>query len=243
MNCPNAIRIDSKKETAMNCFALLVAAMMVQATAAPVFCGESKDALAQEFLETKSKAEAGDVDAQYKLAALHKAGKGTAKNAVEAVKWYRRVAAQNDARGQSMLGVMYTNASGVKRDYDQAIIWFRKAAAQNSAHAKYNLGYMYAVGKGVTQNQVQATAWYRQAAEQNDAGSQRILGSRYASGRGVDKDLVQAHAWTQVVLQRGGAAAKKQLLAIESKMTPAQIAAANKVAKAISAKLAKLEKK
>lgn len=203
--------------------------------------GEPKDNLVKVFTETKVKAEAADVDAQYKLAGLYNYGKGTAKNEVEAVKWYRRVAAQNDARGQSMLGVMYTNARGVERDYDQAIVWFRKAAAQNSAHAKYNLGYMYAVGKGVDRDQVQATAWYRQAAEQNDAGSQRILGGRYAAGRGVDKDLVQAYAWTQIVLPRGGAAAKKQLLAIESQMTPDQIVAAKKAAKEISARLTQLQ--
>ena len=204
-----------------------------------VWAGDAADALEARFLETKARAEAGEVDAQYQLAGMFAGGKGTTRNDAEAVKWYRIVAGKSDPRGQSMLGVMYTNARGVEQDYEQAIGWFRKAAAQNSAHAKYNLGYMYSVGKGVPLDQTQATDWYRQAAELNDAGSQRILGSRYADGLGVDKDLVRAHAWTQVGVPRGGAAAEEQLKAIESRMTPEQIVAANKLAKEISERLAK----
>jgi TPR repeat protein len=228
------------EESPMNRSPFVVAAFAMLTAASSAFGSESEDALVKVFLETKSKAAAGNVDAQYKLASLHSSGKGVKKNDAEAVKWYRRVAEQKDARGQSMLGVMYTNARGVKRDYDKAIVWFQKAAAQNSAHAKYNLGYMYAVGKGVKRDPAKSADWYRQAAELNDAGSQRILGSLYAAGRGVDKDLTRACAWTTVVLPRGGAAAKKQLMSIESQMTPDQITAARKMAKDIAAKLAKL---
>jgi uncharacterized protein len=197
----------------------------------------------EEFLATKAKAENGDVDAQYQLAKLYKAGKGTKKSDIEAVKWYRAVAAQKDARGQSMLGVMYTNGLGVKIDYDVAIKWFLKAAAQNSAHAKYNLGYMYSVGKGVTRDQAMSTEWFRQASELNDTGSQRILGRRYVTGQGVEKNVVLAYAWTAVAIKRGGLPAKKQLESIVAKMTPEQIAEAKQMAKTISARIAKLEKK
>jgi TPR repeat protein len=200
---------------------------------------KSKDTPVEEFQKTKARAEADDVDAQYQLAKFYSSGQGTEKNDAEAVKWYRRVAAKKDARGQSMLGVMYTNARGVERNYCQAIAWFRKAAARKSAHAQYNLGYMYAVGKGVPPDQKQASAWYLKAANQNDAGSQRIIGQRYAAGRGVDKDFVKACAWTQVVVPRGGKAAGKQLLAIESQMTPDQVTEARKLAKEISARLKK----
>ncbi|MDA0590346.1 MAG: tetratricopeptide repeat protein [Planctomycetota bacterium] len=223
----------------MNRLAVLGAVLAALAVTSLVCQGESKDTPAEEFQKTKSRAEAGDVDAQYQLAKFYSSGKGTEKNEAEAVKWFRCVARQNDARGQSMLGVMYTNARGVGRNYCQAIGWFRKAAAQNSAHAQYNLGYMYAVGKGVPQDQKQASVWYLKAANQNDAGSQRIMGDRYAVGRGVDKDFVKACAWTQVVVPRGGEAARKQLLAIKSQMTPNQITEAQKLAKEISARLKK----
>ena len=193
----------------MNRPAALCTVLATLVVAAPDCWGGPKETLAKEFQKTKARAESGDVDAQYQLAKYYSSGKGTKKDDVEAVKWYRRVAAKNDARGQSMLGVMYTNARGVERNYCQAITWFRKAAARNSAHAQYNPGYMYAVGKGVPQDQVQASAWYLKVAKQNDARSQRIIGDRYATGRGVGKDLVRACACTQVVAPRGGKAAKK----------------------------------
>ena len=218
--------------------AVLVAVLAARAMIPLVVLGDAAGVLEEKYLETKARAEAGNVDAQYQLAGMYAGGKGTARDETAAVQWYRRVAEQNDARGQSMLGVMYTNARGVERDYDLAIMWFRKAAAQNSAHAKYNLGYMYAVGKGVPLDQTQATDWYRQAAELNDVGSQRILGSRYAAGLGVDKDLVQAHAWTQVGVPQGGAAAQEQLRALESQMTPEQVTLAGRLAKEISDRLA-----
>lgn len=227
----------------MNGHTFLGAVLVALAVTSQACWGEPKDTLVEQFQKTKARAEAGDVDAQYQLAKLYSSGKGTAKNEVVGVTWFRRVASQNDARGQSMLGVMYTNGRGVERDYDLAISWFRKAAAQNSAHAKYNLGYMYAVGKGVPQDQVKAFAWYLEAANQNDAGSQRIIADRYAAGRGVDKDLVKAYAWTQVVMPRGGGAAKKQLLAIGSQMTHEQVTAARKLGNKISLRLKKSGKK
>lgn len=196
----------------------------------------------QEFLEVKAQAEAGDVNAQYKLAGMYTKGAGTDKDDAAAVHWFRKVAEQNDRRGQSMLGVMYTNARGVPRDYELAIQWFRKAAAQQSAHAQYNLGHMYATGKGVTQDDAESAAWYRKAAEQNDLGSQRILGSLYAAGRGVPQDMVQAYAWTKVACDDASAPAKQQLLKFEMQMTAEQKAAANAAVSEIVARLAKLKK-
>lgn len=199
---------------------------------------EPKESEVKEFQETKTKAEAGDVNAEYKLASMYARGFGTPKDDGIAVMWYRKVAAKNDARGQSMLGVMYTNARGVDRDYEVALQWFRKAAAQKSAHAEYNLGHMYAAGKGVPADEKESAAWYRKAAEHNDLNSQRILGSLYAAGRGVPKDMVQAHAWTRVSAPPEDAATLAQLKKFESEMTAEQIAEATKLAKEIAARVA-----
>ncbi len=209
----------------------------------PLVAGaEPNEALVKAFQETKAQAESGNVDAQYQLAGMYAKGTGVAADQAEAVKWYRKVAEQNDRRGQSMLGVMYTNARGVPQDYTEAMKWFRKAAAQNSAHAQYNLGFMYANGKGVTQDDTESANWYRKAAEQNDANSQRILSEMYVAGRGVSKDLVQAHAWSQVYIANGNEAARPGLKKLEAEMTPEQIAAAAKRAGEITEKLPKPKK-
>lgn len=202
---------------------------------------EAKDEPSAEVIETRKLAEAGNVDAQYKLAGLYgKKGSGLEKNDVEAVKWFRKAAEQNDRRGQSMMGVMYTNGRGVKIDYDEAMKWFRLAAAQNSAHAQYNLGYMYGVGKGVTKDAAESAKWYLKAAENKDVGSQRIIGSLYEAGRGVPKDLVAAYAWTVVGGGEQNPATKAQLAKIAAQMTPEQLAEGAKQAAEIAAKLARL---
>ncbi len=217
----------------MNAVSLSLAALL-----AVVGQALQPDAKAKEFLETKSKAEAGDADAQYALAGLYAKGVGVTKNEAESVKLYRALAERNDPRGQSMLGVMLTNGRGVTADFAEAIKWFRKAAEQNSTHAQYNLGYMYAVGKGVPRDDAESTRYYRLAAEQGDVASQRALASRYATGKGVPLDLVQALAWTKVI---GDPAAKRQMLVFEKQMTPTQIAEASRVAQIIAARLAKLK--
>ena len=217
-------------------------ALPVAGGAEPAAADVKSVAEAKEFLEVKAKAEADDVDAQYKLAGLYARGVGTAKDDAVAVAWYRKVAEQNDARGQSMMGVMYTNARGVPQDYAIAMEWFRKAAAQNSAHAQYNLGHMYGAGKGVAKDETESAAWYRKAAEQNDENSQRILGALHAAGRGVPQDPVQAYAWTKVSLRGTNAAANQQLEQLATPMTAEQKAAAEKVASEIVARIAELKK-
>ena len=55
-----------------------------------------------------------------------------------------RLADQGDAFAQYDLGVMYANGQGVPQDYAQAVAWYRKAADQGNAAAQTNLGVMYA---------------------------------------------------------------------------------------------------
>ena len=73
-------------------------------------------------------------------------GEGVAKNAYEAVKWYRKSAEQGNASAQYNLGLCYEFGSGVGKDTSEAVMWYRKAAAQNYERAKERLdalGYSY----------------------------------------------------------------------------------------------------
>jgi TPR repeat protein len=55
------------------------------------------------------------------------------KNHIEAVKWYRRAAAQGNAAAEFFLGLMYDNGQGVPQDYVEAYKWYNLAAAQGLA--------------------------------------------------------------------------------------------------------------
>ncbi len=60
-----------------------------------------------------------------------------------ALREWRPLAEQGDARAQSNLGAMYLNGQGVEQDYAEAVKWYRLAAEQGHAGAQYNLGQKY----------------------------------------------------------------------------------------------------
>ncbi len=120
-------------------------------------------------------------------------------------------------------------------DYATALREWHPLAKQGNAKAQSNLGLMYYNGQGVTQDYAKAVKWYRKAAEQGNARAQNNLGLMYGKGLGVPQDYVQAHMWFNIAASRHplgrdrDTAVKNRDLAA-SRMTPAQIAEAEKLA-------------
>jgi len=69
---------------------------------------------------------------------------GVAKDAEQAVSWYRRAADAGDADAQFSLGGCYSQGDGVAKDAEQAVSWYRRAADAGDADAQFNLGVCYA---------------------------------------------------------------------------------------------------
>ena len=65
------------------------------------------------------------------MGACYEQGNGVAKDYVEAVKWCRKAADQNNAPAEYSLGACYANGEGVEKDDVEAVKWLRKAADQN----------------------------------------------------------------------------------------------------------------
>ena len=74
--------------------------------------------------------------------------------------------------------------------------------------------------------------FHRQAAEEGDADAQAILGVMYATGQDVPQDYVQAHKWFNLAAAQGKVSAAEARGRIGAKMTPAQIAEAQRLASA-----------
>ena len=66
-----------------------------------------------------------------------------------ALREWKPLAEQGDARFQSLVGKMYAKGKGVPRDDKTAVKWYRLAAEQGNASAQFNLGMMYGNGRGV----------------------------------------------------------------------------------------------
>jgi uncharacterized protein len=112
-----------------------------------------------------------------------------------ALREWRPLAEEGDARAQYHLGVLYRKGRGVPQDDVQARHWYAKAAAQGVAKAQFNLGTLYFNGDGVPKDYQQALRWFRLAADQGEALAQTKMAIMYDEGQGVSKDLVQAYTW------------------------------------------------
>lgn len=149
------------------------------------------------------------------------------------------LADQGNAEAQFNLGLFYDQGKGVPQNYTEAMRWYRKAAERGIAEAELNIGLMYDEGRGVPENDLEAVGWYQKAAERGNATAQFNLGLSYTRGEGVPQDYVQAHKWFNMAGARLPAS-KSELrdLAVTNreivakKMTPAQVAEAQQLARA-----------
>ncbi len=153
-----------------------------------------------------------------------------------AISWLRPLAELGHARAQYNLGIMYYSGQGVPQVSAEALQWWRKAAELGHARAQYNLGIMYYSGQGVPQDSAEALQWWRKAAEQGYATAQYYLGVTYHTGLDVPQDYVQAHMRYNLAASRFPPGedrdkAVKYRDIVAAKMTPAQIAEAQKLAR------------
>ena len=122
-------------------------------------------------------------------------------------------------------------------DYRTALDLYQPLADHGDARAQHNLGVMYANGQGVPQDQAAAVSWWRRAADQGFAQAQGALAVMYERGEGVRRDLVQAHKWYSLAASRFDLSDKYRDITfrkrdlVATKMTPAQIAEAEKLAR------------
>ncbi len=203
-------------------------------------CYHAGQGVTQDFAEAakwlRQAAEQDDAIAQFSFGTLYANGQGVMKDPSEAVKWYRKAAEQGHAAAQTNLGAALQSGNGVEKDLAQASSWHRKAAEQGFALAQANLGQMLASGQGLTKDSSEAVKWYRKAADQGDATAQFLLGSALFLGEGTPQDYVESYKWINLAAAQGNPAAAEHRLTVSEKMTPAQIAEAQKLSALFNAR-------
>ena len=88
---------------------------------------------------------------------------------------------------------------------------------------------MYEQGRGVGQDDAEAVKWYRLAAVRGIGSAQNSLGVKYVNGEGVGQDLVRAQMWFNLAGAAGNVDGTRNREALAGKMTPQQIAQAQKM--------------
>jgi len=118
-----------------------------------------------------------------------------------------------------------------RKDYKTAFEKWDSLAEQGNAQAQSNLGVRYSYSLGVAQDYKEAVKWFRLSAEQGEAEGQYNLGVMYAKGLGVSQDYAQAHMWFSIAGANDYKNGRKVRDIIEKRMTPDQIAEAQKLAR------------
>jgi TPR repeat protein len=226
----------TKSKVAMELKRAIAAIVLVSAFAAPVAAGTLEDAVdahargdSKALRLIRPLANDGDAAAQYNLALMYMTGRGVQQDYAAAAIWLRKAAEQGYAFAQSNLGTLYRDGRGVPENDAEAVVWFRKAAHQGDPVAQFLFGGQYVTGQGVARDYAEALLWFQKAAEQGHPDARFYLGVMYAKGDGVPQDYVRAHMWFSLSAAQGNQRAVKTLEMAERKMTPAQIAEAQKL--------------
>jgi uncharacterized protein len=156
-----------------------------------------------------------------------------------ALRLWRPLADQGDANAQMKLGLMYELGQGVPKNNAEALKWWRLAAGHD-ATAQFLLGSLYYDGSdslSLAQDYAEAAKWYLRAANQGEHNAQLNLGRMYEKGHGVPQDYALAHMWLNLAAAAASAAQGSFNYPafirdnLAGRMTPAQIAEAQKLAR------------
>jgi uncharacterized protein len=155
------------------------------------------------------------------LAAYERFDYATALTALEPL------AEQGNVEAQLRLGLMYHKGLGVMRDNAKAMKWLRLAADQDNAQAQFVLSNIYFW----REDYAEEFKLLLRSAEHGYVYAQDYLAFMYAYGLGVPVDNVKAYFWYDRAAAQGGGdyAAKRDLIA--KRLTPDEIAEAQRLAR------------
>jgi len=113
-------------------------------------------------------AEAGNAQAQLRLAMMYDQGDGVSRSSKTAFDWYSKAAAQGDPESLDQIGMFYEGGEFVNENWDLAAKLYQASAQQGWLQGQFSFGRAYQFGIGVPQDRQQAIAWYQKAAAQGD---------------------------------------------------------------------------
>ncbi len=153
---------------------------------------------AEALLLLSPLAEDGAPGSQAIIGVMHHQGSGVPQDYVEARRWFRLAAAQENSLAQYMLGTIYDGSMILDR-------------------VEPGLRYTF------VNSRARALRYYRMAAQQGHPSAQFEFGRAYLSGDGVPQDNVFAYKWLSLASQNGVRHADPFLESVTNRMTHAQL--------------------
>ena len=158
-----------------------------------------------DFIRVNAEGEDGDADSQFQYGVMFATGQGPGgrgsftKDAMQAIYWLNKSAAQGNLDAVAMLGRVYMDNGNPAT----AVKYYRKAAEQGHEAACENLAMAYGMGDGVPEDKVEAHKWFLKAAELGSAFAQYIAGNNYFNGIGVEENPNEAMRWFDKAAHQG----------------------------------------
>lgn len=213
---------------------LLTSLLLLLTLSTPAFGAGNESAASPSqtsaLQEVRARATAGNADAQFTLGGMYFKGIDVKQDYTQAIKWLKLAANQGLPQAQYNVGMMYDSGQGVVANHADAAHWYLQAAERGLALAQLNIGVAYANGEGVPQNAAEAVKWFRLAANQGNPQAQFDLGVMYANGQGTEQNLVESYRLAKLAYAQGHDIAKTLIRDLRKRMSPAQIAMAEKPA-------------
>lgn len=139
-------------------------------------------------------------------------------NFLKAIKEWKPLAEEGDARVQYSLALVYTKLGTTEVDdntnltaKEQALNWYLLAAEQGVIMAQYDLAVMYHTGRGAVQDYSKAIKWYKEASIKGYSMARGNLGLMYIYGTGVKKNYKEGLKWLRFAAEGGNSIAQEKL--------------------------------
>lgn len=177
----------------------------------------------------------GDLSSCAQLAAIYQGGLGTDRNVPEALRWARKAAEAKYPLGQRVLGLMLFNGEGVDPNPEAAISLWREAAENGDLISCWNLVTTFSTKGNSRHNPPEALKWLLKAARLGDASAMQNAATVYLDPANViPKDPVAAWAWLELAANRASAEAATQRDELTRRLSPADLAKAQAMAKELA---------
>lgn len=131
---------------------------------------------------------------------FHDLGESKPKHFATAMDWYRRAAADDDARAWRNMAncLFYGHPPVVRRDRARGLRCLRRAVELGDEDAMADLGELLLDGEGLPRNRKQGLALLERAVREHCRPAAGVLAARYRDGRGLPRDARKAREWARL---------------------------------------------
>lgn len=151
-----------------------------------------------DFVALRKAAEAGQPDAQLRLAQALLSGLAGERNYAEALKYATKAQPSLPQAGFDIGLILLVDRPGVPRDPQRGAAALERAAKSGHAISQYLYANCLQAGLGVPRDLAAALPWLQKAAGQGLAMARLRLGEAYLFGDGIASDTTQALRWLEL---------------------------------------------